>query len=164
LSGTIGIRRAESADVGLLFSLICELAEYERAPEQVTGTPELLEQALFGPQPSAEAVIAELDGEPVGFALIHGTFSTWQCLPGLWLEDLYVSPSRRRSGVGRVLLAHVARLAVERGCGRLAWAALDWNDPALTFYERLGAQRLDEWKLHRLEGAALERVADNAPW
>jgi GNAT superfamily N-acetyltransferase len=127
LSGTIGIRQAESADVGLLFSLIRELAEYERAPEQVTGTPALLQRALFGPHPSAEAVIAEIDGEPVGFALIHGTFSTWQCLPGLWLEDLYISPSSRRSGVGGVLLAHVARLAVQRGCGRLEWAALDWN-------------------------------------
>ncbi len=161
MSEGVRIRPAEPADVGLLFSLIRELAEYERAPEMVTGTPELLGEALFGPHPSAEAVIAELEGEAVGFALIHGTFSTWQCLPGLWLEDLYVSATSRRSGVGRVLLAHVARLAVERGCGRLEWAALDWNDPALTFYERLGARRLDEWKLHRLEGAALDRVADN---
>ena len=140
--------------------MIVELAEYERAREKVVGTPELLTKALFGPEPMAEAVIAEVSDEPVGFALFYTTFSTWQCLPGVWLEDLFVRPTRRRGGVGRALLSHVARVAVERACGRLEWAALDWNTPALEFYEGLGAHTLGEWKLHRLDGAALERVAE----
>jgi GNAT superfamily N-acetyltransferase len=159
LAPKIAIRPAEPADVGLIFSLIVELAEYERAPEQVTGNAELLADALFGDQPSAEALIAELDSEPVGFALFHGSFSTWEARPGLWLEDLYVPPEHRRSGVGAELLARVAEIAVERGCARLEWAALDWNTPALDFYEKLGAERLGEWVMHRLDGEALLRVA-----
>jgi GNAT superfamily N-acetyltransferase len=156
----VQIRPARPDDVGLIFSLIVELAEYERAPEQVRGTPELLARALFGPEPSAEAVIAELDDrEPAGFALFHGTFSTWECRPGIWLEDLYVPARHRRSGVGLALLAAVASIAVERGCARLEWAALDWNEPALDFYARLASRRLDEWVMHRLEGPALERLA-----
>ena len=103
-------------------------------------------------------MIAERDGEAVGFALFHGTFSTWECLPGSVLEDLYVPPEHRRGGVGEVLLGHVARTAVERGCARLEWAALDWNVPALSFYEKLGASRLDEWKVHRLTGEVLAAV------
>ena len=153
------IRPAAREDVALVFSLIAELAEYERAADRVTGTEELLERALFGPAPFAEAVIAELDRLPVGFALFYTTFSTWQCLPGLWLEDLYVPPRHRRSGIGRELLAHVASIAVERGCGRVEWSALDWNEPALNFYEGLGATRLREWQMHRLEGEALRHVA-----
>jgi GNAT superfamily N-acetyltransferase len=145
--------------VGLIYSLIVELAQYERAPEQVMGTPELLGEALFGPEPSAEAVIAELDGEAVGFALFHATFSTWECRAGIWLEDLYVPPQHRRSGVGGALLAHLANLTVQRGCTRLEWAALDWNSPALEFYEKLGATQLKEWKMHRLDGERLARVA-----
>ena len=117
----------------------------------------MLAEALFGEHPSAEALIAELDGEPVGFALFHGTFSTWECRAG----DLARGPLRpaahRRGGVGGALLARVAAIAVERGCARLEWNALDWNDPALSFYERLGATRLPEWELHRLAGG--ERVA-----
>jgi GNAT superfamily N-acetyltransferase len=158
-SPPIRIRDAERGDVALIFSLIFELAEYERAPEQVVGTPELLDEALFGPHPSAEALIAELDGEPVGFALFHSTFSTWECRAGIWLEDLYVRPAHRRSGVGRVLLSHLAGIAVQRDCPRLEWAALDWNTPALEFYEQLGARRLEDWRMHRLEGPALRRVA-----
>jgi GNAT superfamily N-acetyltransferase len=159
LGTTITIRPAEPPDVQLIFSLIVELAEYERAREKVTGSPVLLARALFGPEPSAEALIAELDFRPVGFALYHGSFSTWECRPGLWLEDLYVPPEHRRSGVGAALLAAVAAVAVKRGCARLEWAALDWNTPALDFYERLGAERLGEWVMHRLDGDALERVA-----
>lgn len=155
----ITIRAAEPADLELIFSLIVELARYERAPDHVTGTPGLLGQALFGPHPSAEALIAELDGDPVGFALFHGSFSTWECRPGLWLEDLYVPPEHRRAGVGGALLAEVAAIAVQRGCARLEWAALDWNVPALEFYEKLGATRLAEWVMHRLDGEALHRVA-----
>lgn len=175
----VEIRPAEPADVGLIFSLIVELATYERAPEQVTGTSELLERALFGPDPAAEALIAEQlddsaagrsseaggraagghEGEPVGFALFYRSFSTWECRPGIWLEDLYVPPEHRRSGVGGALFAEVAAIAVERGCARLEWAALDWNAPALDFYGKLGAERLSEWLMHRLDGEALERVA-----
>lgn len=159
MNRSVPIRPAAPTDVELIFSLIVELAEYERARERVVGTPELLSSALFGDDPVAEAVIAELDGEPVGFALWFRTFSTWLCLPGLWLEDLYVSPQHRRAGVGRVLLAHVAAVALENGYGRVEWSALDWNAPALEFYGRLGAERLEEWRVHRLEGAALARVA-----
>jgi GNAT superfamily N-acetyltransferase len=152
----VSIRPAAQADVEMIFSLIVELAKYERAPEQVVGTPELLRQALFGPRPSAEAVIAERGGEVVGFALFHGTFSTWECRPGLWLEDLYVPPRHRRGGVGRRLFAHVASVAVQRGCPRLEWTVLEWNTPALAFYERARAEVLGEWKLLRLSGKALE--------
>jgi GNAT superfamily N-acetyltransferase len=154
------IRDAEVADVPLIHSLIRELAEYERAPEKVTGTEAMLAESLFGPRPWAEAVIAERGQElPVGFALFHSTFSTWECRPGLWLEDLYVPPEHRRGGVGEALLRHVARLAVERGGTRLEWAALDWNTPALDFYAKLGAEQLVEWRMHRLDGDALRRVA-----
>ena len=159
MSGPLQIRPAEPADVELIFSLIRQLADYERAPGQVTGTPQLLNTALFGEPPSAEALIAELDSEPVGFAVFHGTFSTWECRPGIWLEDLYVPPEHRGGGIGRALLAHLAAIAVERGCARLEWAALDWNEPALGFYEVLGAKRLDEWVMHRLDGPLLTAVA-----
>jgi GNAT superfamily N-acetyltransferase len=145
--------------VPLIHSLIVELATYERAADQVTGTPAQLEQSLFGPHPSAEAIIAELAGKLAGFALFHGTFSTWECLPGIWLEDLYVRPEHRRAGIGSVLLMRVAELAIDRGCTRLEWNVLDWNEPALSFYERLGAARLSDWERHRLDGDALKRVA-----
>lgn len=153
------IRRAAAADVGQIYAFICELAAYERAPDKVTGSPELLALALFGPAPSAEALIAQTGEGAVGFALFHGTFSTWECRPGIWLEDLYVPVRHRRSGIGRALLEQVARLAVDRGCARLEWHALDWNTPALDFYEQLGAGRLPEWELHRLDGDDLRRVA-----
>jgi len=159
LSGGLRIRDAEPVDVELIFSLIVELADYERAMERVIGTPGLLSESLFGDDRVAEAVIAEIDGETAGFALWFRTFSTWLCRPGLWLEDLYVSPEQRRAGVGRALLAHVARIAVERGYGRVEWSALHWTTLALDFYEALGAERMHEWQVHRLEGDALARVA-----
>jgi GNAT superfamily N-acetyltransferase len=158
-AGKVRVREATADDVGLIYSLIVELAEYERGADDVTGTPELLAESLFGTRPAAEAVIAERDGVPVGFALFHGTFSTGECRPGIWLEDLYVSPEHRRGGVGGILLSHVARLTVQRGCTRLEWTALDWNEPALDFYRRVGAARLSPWELHRLDGAALRKVA-----
>jgi len=145
--------------VALLLQFVRELAEYERAAERVIGTETMLADALFGDRPSAEAVIAEVADEPAGFALFFTTFSTWLCQPGIYLEDLYVRPEHRRGGVGRQLLAHLAQLTVERECGRLEWAALTWNTPALDFYAALGAERLEEWAAHRLEGPALERVA-----
>jgi GNAT superfamily N-acetyltransferase len=160
----VRIRDVRRDDVALIFGWIVELAEYERAREQVTGTPALLEEALFGTAPTAEAVIAETREntsawQPAGFALFHSTFSTWESRPGIWLEDLYVPPVHRRAGVGGELLAHLAKITVARGYARLEWAALDWNEPALNFYEKIGALRLDDWVLHRLDGARLARVA-----
>jgi GNAT superfamily N-acetyltransferase len=169
------VRPATSDDVLAIHRFICELAEYERAPEAVTGTPEMLHDALFGPRPSAEALLAiarsGADGDadadsragmtpqPLGFALFHGTFSTWECRPGLWLEDLYVPERVRRGGVGGALLSGVAAIAVARGCARLEWTALDCNAPALAFYAAMGAQRLEQWTTHRLDGDALSEVA-----
>jgi GNAT superfamily N-acetyltransferase len=164
LAAEVRIRDARRDDVALIFGWIVELAEYERAREQVTGTPALLEEALFGTAPTAEAVIAETREnasawQPAGFALFHSTFSTWESRPGIWLEDLYVPPVHRRAGVGAELIAHLAKITVARGYARLEWAALDWNEPALNFYEKIGALRLDDWVLHRLDGARLARVA-----
>ena len=143
----------------LLLQFVRELAHYERAAERVTGTETMLAEALFGERPAAEAVVAEVAGEPAGFALFFTTFSTWLCRPGIYLEDLFVRPEHRRGGTGSQLLAYLAHLAVARGCGRLEWAALTWNTPALDFYAALGAERLEEWAAHRLEGPALQRVA-----
>jgi len=166
LSEAIRIRPAARTDVAQLLLMITELAEFERARAQVTGTEEQLADGLFGARPLAGAVIAELDadvhganGAAVGFALFFPSFSTWLCRPGLYLEDLYVRPEYRGRGAGRMLLSHLARLAIERGCARLDWSALHWNTPAIEFYERLGATRLDEWLAFRLSGPDLARVA-----
>jgi GNAT superfamily N-acetyltransferase len=142
-----------------MFSLIVELAEYERAADQVVGTVEMLEAALFGAEPVAEALIAEIGGEPAGFALFYTSFSTWQCMPGIWLEDLVVRERFRGAGVGGALVRELAALTLQRGCGRMEWAVLDWNAPAIGFYDRLGASSADDWRLRRLEGEALERAA-----
>jgi GNAT superfamily N-acetyltransferase len=166
LSAEVRIRDARPDDVGIIHGWIVELAEYERAREHVRSTPELLEEALFGVHPTAEAVIAETretaGWKPAGFALFHLTFSTWEGRPGIWLEDLYVPPAGRRAGVGGALISHLAKLTVERGYTRLQWAALDWNQLALDFYDKIGATRLHEWKIHRLDGDALARVAAGA--
>jgi GNAT superfamily N-acetyltransferase len=167
LSVEVRIRDARREDVDLIYGWIIELADYERGRDQVHGTPALLEDGLFGEQPSAEGLIAETWGEdgpwqPAGFAVFHSTFSTWECRPGIWLEDLYIPPAGRRAGVGGALLAHLAKVAVARGCTRLEWAALNWNTPALDFYVKFGAARLDDWKIHRLDGDALVRVAGRA--
>jgi GNAT superfamily N-acetyltransferase len=158
----VELRPARQEDVDVIHALIVALAEYEREPDAVVGTPAMLRRWLFGDAPAAETVIAEVDGEPAGFAIFHGTFSTWECAPGIWLEDLFVLPDQRRHGVGQLLLAHVARVAVERGYTRLGWAALDWNEMALGFYRKLGADVLDEWKMHRLSGDTLRAVAASA--
>lgn len=162
MSSAVAIRVARPDDVEFVFSMIVALAQYERAPDAVAGTPELLREALFGRRPAAEAVIAERGGQRIGFALFYATFSTWECRPGIWLEDLFVMPEHRRGGAGEALLRHVARIAVERGCARLEWVALDWNEPALSFYEKLGAEVLDDWLQHRLEGAGLRAFAAGA--
>jgi GNAT superfamily N-acetyltransferase len=142
-----------------MFSLIMELAEYEHAADQVVGTEEMLEAALFGPEPVAEALIAEVGDEPAGFALFYTSFSTWHCAPGIWLEDLVVRERFRGAGAGAALMRELAALAVQRGCGRLEWAVLDWNAPAIGFYDRLGASAVDDWRLRRLDGDALQRAA-----
>ena len=142
-----------------MFSLIVELAEYERAADQVVGTEELLEAALFGPDPVAEALIAEVGEEPAGFALFYTSFSTWQCMPGIWLEDLVVRERFRGAGAGGALVRELAALTLQRGCARLEWAVLDWNAPAIGFYDRLGASSVDDWRLRRLDGEALARAA-----
>jgi GNAT superfamily N-acetyltransferase len=159
MSDAISIQPATPADVPLIMHLIRELAEYERAADQVLGTEELLSDALFGSDPAAEAVIARRGESAVGFALFYRTFSTWLCRPGMWLEDLYVSTAHRRAGVGLALLAHLAQISLERGYGRLEWEALDWNTPAINFYESIGATRLSDWQGFRVEGSSLDRLA-----
>ena len=153
------VRPARKGDVALLHVLIGELSDYERLRDEFVGTEEQLEEALFGERPVAEAAIAEVDGEPVGFVLWYTTFSTFQCLPGAWVEDLFVRAEHRGGGTGRALLRHVAATAVERGYGRMELAALDWNEPALGFYESLGARSMNEWITQRFEGEALRKLA-----
>lgn len=152
------IRPAVREDAPLLLELIGGLADYEHLRDQLVLDSALLERHLFGERPAAEATIAEVGGAAVGYALFFPTFSTFLGQPGIWLEDLFVLPAHRRVGIGRALLLHVARLALARDCGRLEWSALDWNEPALAFYRGLGASRLDEWRLHRLDAAALAAV------
>lgn len=160
---SVSIRFVQESDVDFCLQMIVELAEYERDPGAVGATPELLREALFGARPSAEAVIAEVDGERVGWAIFHGTFSTWHGRPGLWLEDFFVRPGQRGSGVGHALFCEVARIAVERGCSRMNWTALDWNELALDFYAKHDAEVLADWKLLRLSGETLLAAARMAP-
>jgi GNAT superfamily N-acetyltransferase len=159
--GDIRIRPARREDAATLFGLIRELAEYERLSDAVRGDEELLAHSLFE-RPVAEALIAEVDGEEIGYAIFFTTFSTFECRPGLWVEDIFVRPAQRRNGIGRALLAEVAGIAVDRGCARLEWVALDWNKPALRFYEELGAAPLDDWQALRLDGEALRRLGAGA--
>jgi len=154
------IREAVEADLPLVASLIRELAEYERLLDQVTLTDDGLRDALFGERRYAEVVVAEdPEGEPAGFALFFHNFSTFLGRPGIYLEDLFVRPRFRGAGIGRALLAHLAALAVERGCGRLEWAVLDWNEAAIGFYRRLGARPTSGWSVYRLDGPALRALA-----
>jgi GNAT superfamily N-acetyltransferase len=157
------IRFATPEDAALLYRFIRELAEYEREPDAVKVTTDELRAQLSQPRPPFECLLAERDDEagpqPLGFALFFVSYSTWRGRPGLYLEDLYVPPVHRGAGVGRALLAALARLARERGCARLEWAVLDWNTPAIGFYERLGASAMSEWTVFRLTDDALERLA-----
>lgn len=155
----ISIQPATERDVPLLVELIKELAEYEKLSQMVVATDSLLADHLFGPDPAAEALVASLDGNPVGFALFFRNFSTFVGRPGIYLEDLFVRPPARGAGVGKALLQAVARIAVERHCGRLEWAVLDWNDPAIGFYKKLGAVPLDDWTVFRMTGSALDDLA-----
>ena len=152
---TLTIRPAERADVPIIAELIRRLARFEKLEHEVTMTEDRLATNLFGTRRYAETLIAEQDGEPVGFALFFHNFSTFLAQPGIYLEDLFVLPDHRGGGIGRALLKELARLAVERGCGRLEWAVLDWNRDAIGFYERLGARPNSEWTVYRLAGEAL---------
>jgi len=154
------IRPARPGDEPLLLELIHELAVYEKAPEEAVATPALLHTALFGERPTAEAVIAEWDGEAAGFALFFHNFSTWTGKPGLYLEDLFVCETVRGNGIGKALLLHLAGIARERDCGRMEWSVLDWNRPAIEFYEALGAKPQSEWTVYRLNEADLARLVD----
>jgi GNAT superfamily N-acetyltransferase len=153
------IRAARPADVAVIAELIRGLARFEKLEDEVTMTEDLLAKGLFGNRPYAETLLAEEDGTPVGFALFFHNFSTFLARPGLYLEDLFVVPEHRGHGVGRALLVALARVAVERGCGRLEWSVLDWNRDAIAFYERLGARPNSEWTVYRLTGQALRSLA-----
>jgi GNAT superfamily N-acetyltransferase len=152
------IRPATHADVPQILAFVRELAEFEREPDAVVATEAMLERALFE-EGSAEALMAELDGAPVAFALFFHNFSTWTGKKGLYLEDLYVTPSARGKGVGTALLAHLARVARDRDCARFEWAVLDWNQPAIDVYRKIGAVGMDEWRIQRLTGDALKKLA-----
>ncbi len=167
-AAALSIRPATRTDVPLILSLIRELAEYERDPGAVVATPELIERHLFGEGlPAggrgrvAECVIGEIDGRAEGFALFFHNFSTWLGRPGLYLEDLFVRPAARGKGLGKALFTHLARLAVQRGCGRMEWSVLDWNEPAIGFYKALGAEAMSEWTVFRLTGDRLRRLAED---
>lgn len=153
------IRDAAPADIGPILGLIRDLAEYERAAHEVEATEAMLQAALFGTAPLARAVVVDGAGRLDGFALFFTSFSTWTGRGGLYLEDLYVRPEARGTGLGRALLRHLARAAVRLGCARFEWSVLDWNEPAIGFYRSLGAEPLDEWTRYRLAGDALARLA-----
>ncbi len=156
------IRPARPDDVPIILQFIRDLAAYEKSPDSVVATEASLHDALFGERPPVEAVLSEVDGRPVGFALFFHNYSTWTGWRGIYLEDLYVTPEARGRGTGKALLAHVAALAVARNCARFEWAVLDWNAPAIGFYKKLGAKAMDEWTVMRLTGDALHRVAAQA--
>jgi GNAT superfamily N-acetyltransferase len=155
------IRPARTSDVPVVLSLVRELAVYEREPDAVEATEELLEQALLGPEPVASCFVAEHEGAVVGFALWYVTFSTWKGRPGLWLEDLYVQPAHRGSGYGRALLQELAAVCVARGYPRLEWWVLDWNVDAQGFYRSLGALPQDDWTTWRVDGSALTSLGSS---
>jgi len=156
---TISIRPATPNDVPTVAFLIRALSQYEKLEHEVTMTEDRLRATMFGPRPYAEALLAEDDGKPVGFALFFHNYSTFLAQPGLYLEDLYVPESHRGKGIGKSLLVQLAKIAVERNCGRLEWAVLDWNVDAIGFYEKLGAKPNPEWTVYRLTGDSLNSLA-----
>jgi GNAT superfamily N-acetyltransferase len=153
------IRPACAADVPIILQLIRDLATYERAPNEVTATEKQLADVLFGEKPAAEVLLAFERDTPVGFAVFFHNFSTWVGRPGLYLEDLFVKPEKRGKGYGHALLVDLAKIAYERGCGRMEWAVLDWNDPAIKFYRALGAKPMDEWTVFRLTRDGIAELA-----
>ena len=154
------IRPAGVEDVPIILQLIRDLATYERAPDEVVATEEQLIDVLFGERPVAEVLLAFEGESPVGFAVYFYNFSTWLGRPGLYLEDLFVKPQERGKGCGRALLVELAKIARDRGCGRMEWAVLDWNEPAIKFYNALGAQPMHEWTVFRLTGDEISKLAD----
>ena len=158
--GDLKIRRAEEEDVPVLLQFIKKLALYERLSDAVTATEEILRRNLFGEKNVAEAILAEYQGVVAGFAVYFYNFSTFEGKPGIFIEDLYVDERYRRQGLGLAMFMHVARLAKEQECGRLEWSVLNWNEPAIRFYENLGAQPLSDWTTYRLTGEALRRITE----
>jgi GNAT superfamily N-acetyltransferase len=156
---TIRIEPARASDVPLIITLIGELAEYEHLAPQMTATEDVLRASLFGARPAAEVLLAYANDQPAGMAIFFQNFSSFLGVAGLYLEDLFVRPAWRRHGVGRKLLKELARIAVSRGCGRVEWAVLDWNEPAIKFYKALGARAMDEWTVFRVTGDSLQRLA-----
>lgn len=154
------IRDATVADIPIILQLICDLATYERAPNDVFATEEDLREVLFGAEPAARVVIAFERAAPVGFAVYFFNFSTWLGRPGLYLEDLFVKPEMRGRGYGRALLVHLAKIARDHNCGRMEWAVLTWNDPAIQFYKKLGAVSLEEWRVFRLTKDGIGKLAE----
>jgi GNAT superfamily N-acetyltransferase len=157
------VRPAIAADVPTIFALIQALAEYEKLSHEVVGSPAALESHLFGDRPYAEALVAEVAGQGVGFALFFHNYSTFLTQPGIYLEDLFVLSEYRGQGIGKALLTYLALLAVDRNCGRLEWSVLDWNAPAIAFYERMGADVLPDWRTCRVTGQSLTNLAAIAP-
>jgi GNAT superfamily N-acetyltransferase len=157
--GQFVIRTAEAGDAATILSLIRELADYERAPDEVVATEDQLREVLFGSHPAAEVLLGEENGRAVCFALFFHNFSTWLGRRGLYLEDLFVRPELRGKGYGRALLVRLAQIALERDCGRMEWAVLDWNEPAIRFYRKLGARPNDEWTIFRLAGDGIAQLA-----
>jgi GNAT superfamily N-acetyltransferase len=153
------IRSARVDDVPIILELIRDLATYERAPDEVVATEEQLVDVLFGERPVAEVLLAFEGSAPVGFAVFFYNFSTWLGRPGLYLEDLFVKPEKRGKGYGRALLVELAKIARDRGCGRMEWAVLDWNEPAIKFYRSLGAKPMDEWTVFRLTRDEIAKLA-----
>jgi GNAT superfamily N-acetyltransferase len=156
------IRPARAEDVSIILELIRDLATYERAPNEVTATEEQLAEVLFGQRPAAEVLLAFEGESPVGFALFFHNFSTWLGRPGLYLEDLFVKPDKRGKGYGRALLVELAKIARDRGCGRMEWAVLNWNESAIKFYRSLDAKPMDEWTVFRLTRDGIEKLANAA--
>ncbi len=159
MSTDFSLRPARPDDVPAIVALIGELAEFEQLAHLLQVTPEKLAPHLFGERPVAECVVGEVGGDVVAFALFFTNFSTFLACPGLYLEDLYVRPAHRGSGLGKALIEHLGRLAAERGCGRFEWSVLDWNANAIAFYEKLGATVLPDWRICRISGANLQRFA-----
>jgi GNAT superfamily N-acetyltransferase len=156
------IRPATIEDVPVILELIRSLATYERAPNEVTATEAQLTDVLFSERPAAEVLLAFEGDVPAGFAVFFFNFSTWLGRPGLYLEDLFVRPEKRGHGYGRALLVHLAKIARDRGCGRMEWAVLDWNEPAIEFYKKLGARPLDDWRIFRLTREGIAALADDS--
>jgi GNAT superfamily N-acetyltransferase len=155
----LNIRPAQAQDVDAIFELILGLAAYEKLTDKVTGNSDLLRSHLFGARPYAESIVAELDNKIVGFGLFFHTYSTFLTQPGLYLEDVFFLPEYRRQGIGKALMMSVVKIAFDRGCGRLEWSVLDWNQPAIEFYQSIGATILPDWKTCRMTAATLAEIA-----